>query len=181
MNKKLPRHILQSKEWGQFKTKMETKAIGVKNVQFTLHPIPFTNLNLGYCPKVTPKDIDWEKLKDAGKKNNSVAIRFDVPNSFGGEEKEFERHCVKAPKDTFAKWDVLLDISKSEEELLKATHSKTRYNIRLAERKGVVVKETSNDEGIRIFNKLHKETALRQGFFIHPDKYYEEAFKTLNK
>jgi len=184
----LPTHIVQSKEWGKFKSKMGTKAVRVGGVQFTLHRIPGTTLNLGYCPKVNPKEINWEEIREVGVKHNCVAIRFDIPNvikrdetDLKGIKESFLGNCIPSPKDTFAKWNVLLDISKPEEELMKNLHKKTRYNIRLAEKRGVKVREVSNQEGLETFLELNRETAKRQKFFIHPDEYYEAAFSQLRK
>lgn len=188
MVNKLSAHIVQSPQWGEFKSKMGTKAVRVGDVQFTLHPIPYTKFNLGYCPKVAPEDINWEKISFSGIKNDCIAVRFDVPNmikrdneEYKGIEKGFQKHCVRSPKDTFAKWNVFTNITKSEEELLKSFHHKTRYNIKLAKKKGVFVKEESNEKGIKIFNELNKVTSKRQKFYIHQDSYYSQAFKVLNK
>ena len=59
--------------------------------------------------------------------------------------------------------------------------SKTRYNVRLAARKEVVVKEESNEKGIEIFLKLQGETAKRQGFMLHAGEYYRKAWDILSK
>ncbi|MFC2030201.1 lipid II:glycine glycyltransferase FemX [Chloroflexota bacterium] len=70
---------------------------------------------------------------------------------------------------------VLLDLQKPEEELLAAMKQKTRYNIRLASRKGVTVcKGTSEDMGT--FYRLYSETAERDGFLIRPFDYYVDAW-----
>ena len=55
-------------------------------------------------------------------------------------------------------------------------HQKTRYNIRLAEKRGVTVKESSN---INEFLKLNSETTARDKFKSHPDNYYRTMFKVL--
>ncbi|MBU1016783.1 MAG: peptidoglycan bridge formation glycyltransferase FemA/FemB family protein [Patescibacteria group bacterium] len=179
---KIPPHIVQSPAWGEVKTMLGTKSVRTKNgVQFTLHKIPMLNKNFGFCPKVSPSEIDWNDIKKLGKDNNCVCIRFDTPNSAKGQFSEkFKKYCVKAPKNTFAQKTLFLDLTKSEETLLKEMHSKTRYNIRLAPKKEVVVKE-ANKEKLPIFLKLQKETAKRQGFYIHNDHYFKTVFEELSK
>jgi len=179
----LPTHITQSTAWGKFKTKMGTAAVRAGEAQFTLHKIPLTPYHIGYCPKVDPTNIDWERVKQAGEESRCVAIRFDCPNIIkkyrGTREDGFQKHCVRAPKSTFAKHTVFLDITPNEDELLSQMKAKTRYNTRYAQRHGVVVTEKTDREGLQIFLKLQRETATRQNFLIHPDKYYHQLFDTL--
>ncbi len=66
---------------------------------------------------------------------------------------------------------VLLDLTKTEEELLSRMHEKTRYNVRLAERKGVRVREGSSSDEIEIFLRLNAETAARDAFASQPSPY----------
>lgn len=66
---------------------------------------------------------------------------------------------------------IMLDLSKPEEELLSAMREKTRYNIRLAERKSVGVYQSDNFE---IFLRLLQETAKRDEFHTHERQYYEK-------
>jgi lipid II:glycine glycyltransferase (peptidoglycan interpeptide bridge formation enzyme) len=75
------------------------------------------------------------------------------------------------PKQT-----LILDLAKSEEELLAAMHEKTRYNIRLAQKKNLVLK----NESLEDFWKLMKETAARDRFHAHPKKYYESMLEKIN-
>ena len=57
--------------------------------------------------------------------------------------------------------------------------SKTRYNIRLAEKKGVVIKELSTDEGYKIFEKLYFETCKRQKYHGHTPPYHRTMWNYL--
>ena len=57
-----------------------------------------------------------------------------------------------------------LDIeSKTEDEVMEIFHSKTRYNIRLAERKGVLVK-LCGKEMLDDFSRIMLDTGVRDGF-----------------
>ncbi len=70
---------------------------------------------------------------------------------------------------------VLLDLRGSEEELLAAMKQKSRYNVRLAWRKGVTIRRgTVND--LSSFYQLYSETAQRDGFLIRPIDYYLDAW-----
>ncbi len=72
-----------------------------------------------------------------------------------------------------------LDIKgKTEDEVFKAFHSKTRYNVRLAGRKGVTIKE-GNKEDLKDFHKIMIETGKRDGFMIRPLEYFEQMYDAL--
>jgi lipid II:glycine glycyltransferase (peptidoglycan interpeptide bridge formation enzyme) len=71
---------------------------------------------------------------------------------------------------------ILVDLQPTEEEILAAMKSKTRYNIRLSARKDVTVREGTADD-IPIFNRLIAETAQRDDFGIHAPEYYRDAFQ----
>jgi len=183
--RQLPEHIVQSTTWGKFKTAMRTPAVQVGGVQFTLHRIPKTPYFFGYCPKVDPQKIDFDKLQNTARKHHCALVRFDIPNILKTDSQAekyaalFRQHCSPAPQDTFAKHTILLDLTPNEETLFKNLHSKARYNTRLAQRKGVIVEEMTNQAGLKIFLQLQRETARRQGFFIHPDRYFETMLDIL--
>jgi lipid II:glycine glycyltransferase (peptidoglycan interpeptide bridge formation enzyme) len=71
----------------------------------------------------------------------------------------------------------LLDLAPTETELLAAMKSKTRYNIRLAGRRGVAVRE-GTVEDIPLFYEMYAETGQRDGFLIRPLEYYADAWRT---
>jgi peptidoglycan pentaglycine glycine transferase (the first glycine) len=74
---------------------------------------------------------------------------------------------------------LLVDLSKGEEELMKEMHEKTRYNIRVAERHGVTVREASGPGAIEAFLKLNDETAARDGFVSQPSDYIRATYESL--
>lgn len=99
--------------------------------------------------------------------------------SNGASEKHFfpfPKPFVRAGADVQAPDTVLLSLIPSEEALLAAMKSKWRYNIRLAEKKGVRV-EQKDEEGISLFYELLKETARRDGIAIHTIDYYQALFR----
>src|SRR3989344_417827 len=110
-------HIVQSPEWGEFKTAYGTTAVRVENIQYTKHKIPFLNLYYANSPKVNPFEINFEFLEKSLRENNCIAVNFDVPNVLADSEEApkaleiLRKHCVKSPKNTFAKWTVILDIT----------------------------------------------------------------------
>jgi lipid II:glycine glycyltransferase (peptidoglycan interpeptide bridge formation enzyme) len=72
---------------------------------------------------------------------------------------------------------VWLDLSGSEEELLGRMKQKTRYNLHLAERKGVCLRTTSLTD-LPILYKMYAETSVRDGFVIRPESYYQKVWET---
>ena len=68
--------------------------------------------------------------------------------------------------------------NKTEDEIFKNFHQKTRYNIRLATRKGVVVKE-GNREDLKEFHKIMVTTGIRDGFITRPLEYFERMYDCL--
>ncbi|HSM58459.1 MAG TPA: peptidoglycan bridge formation glycyltransferase FemA/FemB family protein [Candidatus Sulfomarinibacteraceae bacterium] len=74
---------------------------------------------------------------------------------------------------------VELDLSPSEDELLAAMKSKTRYNIRLAGRKGVEVRRAAPDD-FPLIADLYEETADRNDFAIRPRDYYLDAWRSFH-
>ena len=75
-------------------------------------------------------------------------------------------------KNTF--W---IDLTKSEDELLANMKQKTRYNIRLAEKKDVKVRQGSSND-FDVIYEMYAATSARDGFIIRPKEYYFLLWKT---
>ncbi|MBN1410096.1 MAG: peptidoglycan bridge formation glycyltransferase FemA/FemB family protein [Spirochaetales bacterium] len=111
-------------------------------------------------------------------------LRFDLPWILKeGEEDSLMvkagRHGRKAPMDIQPPVTVLLDLTGSEEAMLKQMKHKTRYNIKLAEKKGVRIVE-KDASGLEEWYRIYRETALRDKIVLHSFPYYQNLF-TLGK
>lgn len=72
-----------------------------------------------------------------------------------------------------------LDIKdKTEEEIFNKFHSKTRYNIKLAARKGVIIKEGTKED-LKDFHRIMEITGKRDNFMIRPLSYFEKMYDCL--
>jgi peptidoglycan pentaglycine glycine transferase (the first glycine) len=72
---------------------------------------------------------------------------------------------------------VLIDLSPSEEEMLARMKQKTRYNIRLAEKKGVILR-VGTQRDLDMLYKMYAETSMRDGFVIRAEDYYKTVWGT---
>jgi lipid II:glycine glycyltransferase (peptidoglycan interpeptide bridge formation enzyme) len=93
-----------------------------------------------------------------------------------------KKWCVKRSKKNHEPAQTLmLDLRKSEDEILAEMKQKTRYNIRLAEKRGVEIKESQNlEKDIEIFYEISRETAERDKISIHPFEYYQKMVTEIN-
>ena len=127
---------------------------------------------------------------------NTIAIRFDPDVSFTNpEDRDLFNYGMqlityadrlkirKNSVDIQPPDSTLVDLTGTEEEILEKMHSKWRYNIRLSERKGVVIHRfLGNDinlsEKIDKFYELTKITNARDGNASHSKAYYADLIKS---
>ena len=168
-------HILQSLQWAQFRLKTPNvkKVLTIGQTRVYIHRIPHLPFTIAYLPR--PETFDnLEEIKRACQKENALFLKIEPASlARGGLAKLNEMASGRAilPQHT-----IYIDLTKPEEELLRNMHEKTRYNIRLAQKKGVVVKE--NDD-IESFIKLLSQTENRQGFYSHYANYYRNLWNVL--
>ncbi len=188
-NEKAP-HPLQSWEWGEARKKMGIEVLRLgefENVyQLTFHKLPYANFKIGYLPRsVFPSSEVLEFLREEGKKRNCIFIKVEPHKQILNLKSQIlnlnlkSKNFIKSSHPLFPNWTITLDLTKSEDELLKNMKSKTRYNIHLAEKKEVVVREMTNEKGFEIFSRLYFETCRRQKYFGHNYNYHRTIFETL--
>lgn len=195
---KLVGHIIQSWEWGQFRQKVGLDLVrlgyfeGNKLIcgfQLTFHPVPFFPKTIGYFPKGPMPDKKMvEALREIGRKKNAAFIKVE-PNVIAIENLKASRSnlevkienlgLIPSKKSLFTKYNFLIDLTKTEEQLLAAMHPKTRYNIGVAQKKGVEIYESTKDEDFEIYLKLYFETTKRQKYFGHTPGYHKLLWETL--
>jgi len=177
----------------------------VEGFTLTLHKIPRTKFYIGYLPKgKQPTQELIDELKRIGKENNCIFIQLE-PGVRGGRTERSEGARLRAEQDSggsrskyqdperymdelglrpaahplFTKYTFVLDLTKSEDELLKNMHPKTRYNIRVAEKHKVKVVEDNSKESFAHYLKLMTETTARQGFYAHTPSYHKNLWDTI--
>lgn len=174
-------HPLQAFEWGEFRKKTGVKIIRGKDFQLTIHKIPHSSWTIGYLPKGNlPEEKLIEELKKIGKDNNCIFIQLEpnIPSSMVNNKWSIV-NLVPAAHPLFTRYTFVLDLTKSEDELLKNMHPKTRYNIKVAQKHGVKVLEDNSDEAFKAYLKLTNETTKRQRFYAHTQRYHKLMWQEL--
>src|SRR5581483_9352630 len=183
-------HPLQTKEWEEFRKKWGNETVRVDGNLLTLHEVPLLNRKIGIFEKgEMPTDKMIKGLVSFGKKEKLIFIKLE-PNyvikkdniSCADEKKVaslLKKYGAVRGKTIFTPTTFWIDLTKSEDLLLKSFSSKTRYNIGLAKRKGVEVKEDNSDEAFERYLELTRETVRRDKFFAHNERYHRLMWKAL--
>lgn len=164
------------------------------------HELPLLPLSVLYVPRGPA--LDWHnaalaeqvlaELECLARRQRAILVKIDPDVYHPGDAPPFSPRPVCAPAVTgllrsrgwqpsaqqiqFAN-TVLLDLDHTEEDLLASMKQKSRYNTRLAQRRGVTVRlGTGADLGL--FYDLYAETAARDGFPIRPRDYYLDAWSS---
>ncbi len=103
--------------------------------------------------------------------SNELAVGQAVVNELA------RRHWVFSGSQIQFKNSAVIDLTASEHELLALMKQKARYNIRLAAKKGVLVRPGTMDE-LPLLYHMYAETAARDGFVIRSQSYYERVWTT---
>jgi peptidoglycan pentaglycine glycine transferase (the first glycine) len=109
--------------------------------------------------------------------HNQIAVRIQPRLALQAFFNEYE--FGRAPVDLTPKETLFLDLTIPEEELLARMKPKTRYNLRLAHKHGVHVREDDSTEAICLFHKLMLEAAGRDGFYVEPLSFFQPLVETL--
>src|SRR3989344_4695776 len=189
---KLVTNVIQSWEWGEFRKKMGIDLVRLGEFdgnkltsvyQLTFHPVPFfKNITIGYFPKgPMPNKSMVNALVDLGAKKRATFIKIEPLQQASGQarDKLLSLGLVESKKSLFTKYNFLVDLTQSEEQLLTSMHQKTRYNIKLAQKKGVQVYDSTADSDFKTYLKLYFETTKRQKYFGHTPEYHQKVWETL--
>jgi peptidoglycan pentaglycine glycine transferase (the first glycine) len=163
--------FLGSWEWGELEREEGRKIWRLSNGEKVVLVIKRV-LPLGHSWLYVQGELDEaleEKLKEMAKQEKAIFIRREGVRS----------KWQKAKQEVQPRKTLVLDLTKSEEELLQAMHQKTRYNIRLAEKKGVQVRFSQAEQDLAKFLELVREVEGRGEFKFHPAEHYRVLLKIL--
>lgn len=174
-------HLLQMGEWGELKKDFGWKPVRVVSgnvaaqILFRRLPLGFT---IGYIPKPLPgndlqSDEFWREIDSICKRNNAVFLKIE-PDLWSDESPDswcmtlrVSPHNIQPPRT------IIVSIREDEEQILSRMKQKTRYNIRLAEKKGVTVRAWDD---LDAFHRMMTVTGQRDGFGVHTKDYYRRAY-----
>lgn len=176
-------HLLQTGEWGELKSAFGWKAVRVVNgesgaqILFRKLPLGFT---IGYIPKANFTESLWSDIDSACKQNHAIFLKLEPDcweNSQPRNNLRITNYELRiSPHNIQPPCTIIIDIRGSEDEILAKMKQKTRYNIRLAEKKGVTVRAWNDIES---FHQMMLVTGGRDGFGIHSREYYQRAYELL--
>lgn len=149
-----------------------------------------------YAPKGPLLDWDDEPLRrrvlddlqSFAKRQGAILLKIDpdielgrgidLSNSNQMHPSELKRRgWIESGEQIQFKNTVMVDLSESEESILMRMKQKTRYNIRLAQKKGVSIRE-GKVEDLENLYRMYAETSVRDGFVIRDENYYKIVWKT---
>ncbi|MBD3300664.1 MAG: peptidoglycan bridge formation glycyltransferase FemA/FemB family protein [Candidatus Moranbacteria bacterium] len=193
--------FLQSFAWSKFNKKLDQKTIKIivrkkangkeKNVAKALVITKKVKkiLRFGYCPygpvwdkNLTQKEIQtvFKLIEKHLKKSKLHFFRFNPPvekdKSLNIDKLKLSKSKTKQPQKT-----LFLKLNQSYDNLLAQMKSKTRYNIRLAQRKKLQVKKGISQKSINDFLTLSRITSERDNFKSWSSNYYKTLIKTLQE
>lgn len=198
-------NFTQSENWCKIKCEWQSERIIVRNknenivgtMQILIKNIPVMRTTLMYAPRgpvcdfhnfeILSKIISEAKL--LAKKYNAYMLKIDPMIDYTDTEainnlrKLGFEYNADTPEDNTIQCqrNYILDIkNKTEDEVFSSFHSKWRYNIRLASRKGVLC-GYYGVEKLDDFCKLMQETGKRDGFSIRSKEYFERFFSAFGE
>lgn len=188
----LAAHPLQSWAWGDFrKTRQLINRLGIYENGFLVRgflivwsKLYFLPWYIGYIPMGPfPTAEDLKEITKLAKSRKALMVRMEpckLLDQVSRDENKILGLLTKG-RSLFKPKTYWINLRKTESQLLEGMHSKARYNIRIATKHGVLVKENNTEEGLENFIKLLFEgTAKRQKIYTHDHNYHRNMWKILN-
>jgi lipid II:glycine glycyltransferase (peptidoglycan interpeptide bridge formation enzyme) len=182
-------HILQTGEWGELKSAFDWDPVRLVlddgfGAQILFRRLPF-GLTLAYLPKPVFSDQSsgnserfWPEVDVVCKKHRAVFLKLEL-DAWDSEISSidmlttafhFSKHNIQPPRT------LIVGLRGNEDEILARMKQKTRYNIRLATKKGIIVRPWDD---LPAFHRMMLVTGGRDEFGVHSQEYYQRAYELL--
>lgn len=176
-------HLLQSSEWGELKSAFGWEAVhlaeGETGAQILFRRLPL-GFSFAYLPKgpvggSSPSKAFWEGIDRLCRNRRAVFLKVEADGWMEDEvQPAFENHAfIPSPQHIQPHSTLVVDLSGSQDDIFNAMKPKTRYNVRLAGRKDILV-HTSAD--VKDFYNVMGVTSTREAFHVHSLEYYQRAY-----
>lgn len=173
-------NFLQSSEWLNTKIKFGNKCYSVGDNFFQTTKLPFINKYIGYMPRADLNKIDFNDLLLKAKEAKCVFVTID-PDNLKKDLNSIEFLKSKnlnvevgipihLPKTT------MIDLTKDLQTLLSNMKQKTRYNLKLAQKKNLRVVISKEDKELTTFTNLYLNTVKRQNYSGRSANYIKNVW-----
>ena len=176
-------HVLQTGEWGELKSAFGWDPVRIilddgPGVQILFRRLPL-GLTLAYLPKPVFSDQlsvigeqFWAEIDAVCKRRRAVFLKLELDvwgdqSSVVGGQWSVSSYNIQPPRT------IIVDLSGTEDDVLARMKQKTRYNIRLAAKKGVTVRPWND---LSAFHQMLLVTGGRDDFGVHSPEYYQRAY-----
>jgi len=195
--------LLQSFEWGDLKSRGGWRPVRVyaqenggivAAASLLRRAIPKTGRCIMYAPRgpvLDTRNADLVKefcgyIRQVAQRHRAILVKIDPPVPIDDIESAanlraagFRHVTLEGFGGTQPTAVMQLDLDKSLDDLLASFKPKWRYNIRLAEKKGVTVRMDCDRSDLPAFYVLLKETCKRDGFLVRSLSYFEDMWDCL--
>jgi len=174
-------HLLQTAAWGELKAAFGWSVYRImeqdRSLQVLMRRFPL-GLTLAYIPKGPTSDrlqALIPALDDLCRRHRAFALKIepDAPEDPKLSEELAAHDFIPSPHEIQPRRTLIVDLNGSDDEILARMSQKTRYNVRLAGRKGITVRPWQD---LASFGHMMLETADRDSFGAHHSSYYQKAF-----
>lgn len=188
--------FLQSWAWGEFQQALGQKIWRVKiddqGVALIVQRALPLGLNWLYVPggpifsDHKPMSSVWPEwqsfITELARKERSLFVRIDPFIAEQDFRQRFQDSgWQKSSQDVQPRETIVSDLNMSVEQLRAYFHPKTRYNVNLAERKGVRVRFVRSKDEVEKFIQLSQQVSARSPFRYHPAAYYQKMLEVLGR
>jgi peptidoglycan pentaglycine glycine transferase (the first glycine) len=181
-------HLLQTGAWGVLKADFGWRVLriadGAAGAQVLFRRLPL-GLSVAYIPKgpvsrLAPQALAdekkfWLTLDDLCRREKAIFMKVEPDLWLAtGDENIAPSGFRLSQQDIQPARTLIVDLRGSEDQVLARMKQKTRYNVRLALKKGVVVSPSAD---IDTFHRLILSTGMRDRFGVHSREYYRRAYE----
>ena len=176
-------NIWQSYQWWEFQSNIWKEVYSLMDANYLALAIkqwlPFDNsyIQVPKWPLWITDNCFFDDLIELAKKQKSIFIRIISESPLICPEMHFQ---VK--RDQFPRSTLIIDLTQGEDEILMQMKQKGRYNIRVAQKNWIIIKEEEDSiKWSQVFFDLMEDTSSRDGFSWYDDEYYRIMIDSLWK
>lgn len=179
--------LLQTKQWAALRQAQGWQIHWVEEILILEKKLPLGKSFL-YSPENEWENIDtkyeiiYENTKKLAENSKAIFLRLEILDKYDEKivQKLKENGFIKSFEEVQPEWRQIIDITKTEDEILAQMKEKGRYNIRVAKKHNIVIENPpAGGEKIDEFYTIFCQTAKRDGFQIRPKQYFEKLFENL--